>query len=196
MLSSVFRYPMPLLRWNWNACRKKLLLYETLQHLWQFNLVYAQCNVSPGIIQNSPQTRFSSSLGVGLGLSLTIGTVCSLMKLLPGYYIQLPPIFRTYSLLMLLKPISTSYRCFLQQQLKFFFHESSPLKMIAVTHFVYYYFNVITSCTCIPLIDFVPHLGFSPPNSTPPPSIKQYTVTLWVYTNLIPRTGKRGGPYS
>lgn len=146
MLSSVFRYPMPLLLWNWSACRKNLLLYETLQHLWkQFNLVYAQCNISPGIIQNSPQTRLSSSLGVGLSLIIWD---CSI-KLLPGFYIQLPPLSRTYSLLIVLKPISTSYRCFLQQWLKFIFHESSPLqKMIAVTHFVYYYFNIIASCTC------------------------------------------------
>lgn len=146
MLSSVFRYPMPLLLWNWSACRKKLLLYETLQHLWkQFNLVYAQCNISPGIIQNSPQTRLSSSLGVGLSLIIWD---CSI-KLLPGFYIQLPPLSRTYSLLILLKPVSTSYRCFLQQQLKFIFHESSPLKkMIAVIHFVYHYFNIIASCNC------------------------------------------------
>ena len=71
MLTSVFRYPMPLLLWNWSAYRKNLLLYETLQHLWkQFNLVYAQCNISPGVIQNSLQTRLSSSLGVGLSLAI------------------------------------------------------------------------------------------------------------------------------
>lgn len=186
MLSSVFRYPMPLLLWNWSACRKKLLLYETLQHLWQqFNLVYAQCTISPGFIQNPPQTRLSSSL---VGLSLTIRD-CS-VKLLPGCYIQLPPISRTYSLLMLLKPISTSYRCFLQWQLKFFFHKSSPLKkVIAVNHFVYYYFNV-ASRAFIPLIDFVPHHGVSPPIPTP---IRQYTVTLWVYTSIIPQRGKGVG---
>lgn len=180
MLSSVFRHPMPLLLWNWSACRKKLLLYETLQHLWQFNLVYAQCNISPGILQNSPQTRLSSSLGVGL--SLTIRD-CSI-KLLPGCYIQLPPISRTYSLLMLLKTISTSFRCFLQWQLKFFFHEWSPLKkVIAVNHFVYYCFNIIASWVCIPLIDFVPHHGVSPPNPAP---IKQYTVTLGLYQSYTP----------
>lgn len=123
MLSSVFRYSLPLLLWNWSACRKNLLLYETLQHLWkQLNLVYAQCNISPSIIQNSPQTRLSSSLGVGLSLTLWD---CSI-KLLPEFYIQLPPLSRTYSLLMLLKPISTSYWCFLKQQLKFFFYELSP----------------------------------------------------------------------
>ena len=195
MLSSVFRYPMPLLLWNWSAYRKNLLLYETLQHLWkQFNLVYAQCNISPGVIQNSPQTRLSSSLGVGLSLAIwdcsinccqgngtplqysclenpmdegawwaavhgrrlsyftftfhfhalekEMATHSSVLAWripgtgepggLPsmglhrvghdwsdlaavaaaGFYVQLPPLSRTYSLLMLLKPISTSYRCF------------------------------------------------------------------------------------
>lgn len=96
-----------------------------------------------------PQTRLSSSLGVGLSLIIWD---CSI-KLLPGFYIQLPPLSRTYSLLILLKPVSTSYRCFLQQQLKFIFHKSSPLKkMIAVIHFVYYYFNIIASCTCTSFI--------------------------------------------
>ena len=91
------------------SCRKNLSLFETLQHLRkQFHLLYAQCNISPGILQNSTQTRLSSSLGVGLSLVIWD---CSI-QLLPGFCIQLPPLSRTYSLLMLLKPISTSYRCF------------------------------------------------------------------------------------
>lgn len=178
MLSSVFRYPMPLLLWNWSACRKKLLLYETLQHLWeQFNLVYAQCNISPGLIQNSPQTRLSSSLGVGLSLIIWD---CSI-KLLPGFYIQLPPLSRTYSLLILLKPVSISYRCFLQQRLKFIFHESSPLKkMIAVFHFVSYCFNIIASCTCTSFNWFCSHHGVLPPKHPPPnKAIHCYTVGLY-----------------
>ena len=70
MFSSVFMFPKLLLLWSWNACRKNLLLYETLQHLWkQFSLVYVQCNISPGIIQNSRQKRFSPSLSVGLSLA-------------------------------------------------------------------------------------------------------------------------------
>lgn len=173
MLSSVFRYSMPLLLWNWSACRKKLLLYETLQLLWkQFNLVYAQCNISAGIVQNSPQTRLSSSLGVGL--SLTIWD-CSI-KLLPEFYIQLPPLSRTYSLLMLLKPVSTSYRCFLQQQLNFSFIRQVLKIMIPITHCVYYYFN---NCFCIgsPLISSL-NPGVFP---TPAPQMKQYTYTVGLY---------------
>jgi len=77
----------------------------------------------------------------------------------------------------------------LQQQLKFIFHESSPLKkMIAVIHFVYYFFkNIIASCNCTSFNWFC-----SSPwcLASQPPSIKQYTVTLWVYTNLIPGRGK------
>lgn len=103
---------------------------------------------------------------LGAGLSLIIWDYS--IKLLPGYYVQIPPNSRTYSLLMLLKPNSTLYRFFLQQQLKVFFHELSPLKkVIAVIHFVYYYFNIIASCTCIPLLDLVPHHGVSPSSPTP-----------------------------
>jgi hypothetical protein len=52
---------------------------------------------------------------------------CSI-ALLPEFYIQLPPLFTTCSLLMLLKPISTSYRCFFQQQLKFYLPQKKKRK--------------------------------------------------------------------
>lgn len=62
---------------------------------------YAQYNIFPCIFQNSPQTRFLSSIGIGLSL---IYRDCSI-KLLPGHFIQLSPVSRMYSLLILLKPI-------------------------------------------------------------------------------------------
>ena len=55
------------------------------------NLVWFthSANISPSIIQNSPQTRLSSSLGVGLSLAIWD---CSI-KLLPGFYIHLTSTF-------------------------------------------------------------------------------------------------------
>ena len=50
--------------------------------------------------------------------------------------------------------------------------------MIVVIHFVYYYFNIIASCTCILLIDCVPHHGVSPANPAPVKQYHCYTVGL------------------
>lgn len=186
MLSSVFRYPMPLLLWHWSACRKKLLLYETLQYLWkQFNLVYTQRNVSPGITQNSPQTRLSSSLG--FGLSLTIWD-CSI-KLLPGFYIQLPPLSRMFSLLMLLETNFYFMQIFLQQWLKFFFHKSSLLT--TVNNCVYYYCFGIAACTCISLV-LLP-----PPRCLPSPTLNHSNKAIHCYTVGLykPNAPEGGGAY-
>lgn len=172
MLSSVFRYPMPLLLWNWSACRKNLLLYETLQHLWkQLNLVYAQCSISPGIIQNSPQTRLSSSLGVGLSLAIWD---CSI-KLLPGFCIQLPPLSRTYSLLMLLKRISTSYRCFCSTN-----QSSSSTSRVLYENDCSYPFCVLLSHCFLYLCDFDSFLTMVSPSQPQPlhKAIHCYTVGL------------------
>ena len=68
------------------------------------------------------------------------------------------------------------------------FHESSSSKkMIAVIHFFIYHFNIIAPCIPSPLIGF-----FLPVCLPSPPQMKQYTVTLWVYTNLIPHRGSWG----
>lgn len=160
MLSSVFRYPMPLLLWNWSACRKNLLLYETLQHLWkQFNLVYTQCNISPGVIQNSPQTRLSSSLGVGLSLAIWDCSIHCCQDFTSSYLHFLEYIlYECYwnQFLLHADVLATAIKVFL------LWVEYSK-KMIGVIHSIYLYFDP-ASYTCISW--FHPY-GVSPPKYTP-----------------------------
>lgn len=171
MLSSMFRCSMPLLLWNWSACRKELWLYDSLQLLWKwFNLVYAQCNISAGIVQNPPQTRLSSSLDAGL--SWPSATV--LINCCQSFYMQLPPLSRAYSLLMLLveKPNFYFIQVFYAMAIKVFLPQVESLLKNADSSycFVFCHFN---DCSCIysPMIDFISHHGVFPSslNSLNPP---------------------------
>ena len=137
MFSSVFMFPKLLLLWSWNACRKNLLLYETLQHLWkQFNLVYVQCNISPGIIQNSPQKRFSPSLSVGLSLA---NWDCSSNS--PGI---LPPVTSTSWNMLSTNVIKTKlYLIHMFLECEFFLPRVKfSKKIISIIHF--FYSNILT----------------------------------------------------
>lgn len=101
---------------------------------------------------------------------LTIGD-CSI-NCCQSFYIQLPPLSRAYSLLMLFKTdfyfIQVSYA----MAIKVFFHKLSLCKeMISVACFVFYCFS---SCSCV----YSPMVFFTPPDE----AIHGHTVGL--YYNL------------
>lgn len=66
---------------------------------------------------------------------------------------------------------------FFATAIKVFLHKLIPLKMIAVTHFVYFYFNIIAPCICT-LIEFFPYHGVCP--SPPDKAIHCHTVGLYI----------------
>lgn len=49
---------------------EKTFNYMKFCNACENNLLYSQGNIFPGVIQNSPKTRLSSSLGVGLSLAI------------------------------------------------------------------------------------------------------------------------------
>lgn len=147
MFSSVFMFPKLLLLFFQHAKKKKTFYYMKPCNTWkQFNLVCVQCNISPGIIQNSPQTRFSPSLSIGLSLA---NWDCSVNS--PGI---LPPVTSTSWNMLSTNVIKTKLyfiQMFLEREFFLPWVEFSK-KIITFIHFVQYYFNT-ASWTYIILTD-------------------------------------------